>query len=190
MNEAIMRTSQMSPSCDRGAAVMNGRCSAAIAAACSSLIPFLFSAVACHAQTAAPSQPEVALVRTTFTLGAAVFTIFLPQAAVVEGTAIPGKVYIDFRKNTRDQQMIVLTAALRNSDARYDQKTRLRSGGQLQYRTDEDTGGGSSGAIAELSGQLEIVGLGISVMCTDQDKFYPKSEWCLPYLDRLETAQR
>lgn len=189
MSEATMHASRGLSFCFRGAASMNQRRKAAIAAACPGLILFLFGAVACIAQTAATPQPQAALVRTTFALGGTSFTIFLPPAAVVEDSSVPGEVLIDFRKNTRDQRMIVLTMAPYNSDVRYDQKTRLMSDGQLQYRTDDDTGGGSSGAIAELSGRLEIGGLVVSVKCTDQDKFYPKTEWCLPYLDHLEVVQ-
>lgn len=186
MSEAIMRASRLMSFCARGTAVVNVHRKAAVAAACL----FIFGAVACHAQTAAPPRPQAALVRTTFTLGGTTFAIFLPPAAVVDDSTVPDTVYIDFRKNTRDQRMIVLTTASRNSDARYDQKARLTNGAQLQYRTDGNIGGGSSGAIAELAGRLEIGPLVISVECTDQDKFYPKTEWCLPYLDRLETAQR
>jgi hypothetical protein len=186
MTESIMRASRLMSCSACGVAVMNGRRKAAVAAACL----FIFGAVACHAQTAVPRQPQAALVRTTFMLGGTSFAIFLPSAAVLEDSTVPRRIYIDFRKNTRDQRTIIFTAASRNSDALYDQKARLMNGGQLQYRTDPNTGGGSSGAIAELSGRLEIGGLVIWVECTDQDKYYPKTEWCLPYLNRLEIVQR
>jgi hypothetical protein len=175
---------------------MSIRSNAALAMWCPKffiVILLLLCASGCDDQTAVPVTPapsEPTLARMTFTLGGTSFAIFLPETATIHSPVSPDKVYIDLRKNSREQRVLILTTAPHDPGASYDQKKTLTNGGHLEYRTEDDTGGGMSGLIAELTGRMKIGSLVISVECTDQAKWSRKPEFCLPYLDRLEIVER
>ena len=176
---------------------MSIRSNAALAMWCPKffiVIVLLLCASGCDDQTAVPATPAPSaptLARMTFILGGKSFAIFLPEASVVDDSSSPGKVYIDPRKSTRLERVLILAIAPPGPGASYDQKFKLTKGGNLKYRTVDNTGGGSGGPIAQLTGQMEIGLLVLSVECTDQNELLSREpNWCLPYLDRLEIVER
>lgn len=138
---------------------------------------------------AQPSTPATtALARKVFTLGGTPFVLFLPEAATVRISASENTITFDLTKGMRLERQLVLATAPREIVA--GRKVLLRNGARLEYAIDDNTGGGSGGPIAALSGRMEIGAHALSVRCTDQDEGSREPDWCLRYLDRLEIVQR
>ena len=138
----------------------------------------------------ATARPTTTLARMTFTLGGASLAIFLPEAAVVHNLTGRDKIYIDLTKGKRLERWLILQTAPHGPGANYDKTMILTNGGHLEYRTEDNTGGGSGGPVAELRGRMEVGSLILAVTCTDQDEGSREPDWCLPYLSGLEIVER
>jgi hypothetical protein len=123
----------------------------------------------------------------TFTLGAVSFATRLPAKAALQVSADARSVIIrDLTKSTRLDRSLVLTLDARA--ARFDRTVRLRDGNSLAFRENDDTGGGSGGPTAELSGMMTLGNVPLFVTCTDQDEWSRDPRWCLPILEELRIA--
>jgi hypothetical protein len=123
----------------------------------------------------------------TFTLGAVSFATRLPAKAVLQASADARSVIIrDLSKSTRLDRSLVLTLDARA--ARFDRTVRLRDGNRLAFRENDDTGGGSGGPTAELSGMMALGNVPLFVTCTDQGEWSRDPRWCLPILEELKIA--
>jgi hypothetical protein len=114
----------------------------------------------------------------------------LPETATVR--MLPGsqQATIDLTKGQRLERFLRLEMTNAVRSLSFDHVAQMHNGGRLSYSIDDDTGGGSGGPIAALTGRLEIGPLAIAITCTDQDELYRHPDWCLPYLDRLELVKR
>ena len=137
-----------------------------------------------------PALPERALARLTFTLDGTSFAIFLPEAAIVSNSASGHEVRFALTKGKRLERLLVLAITSAAIDVGDHPKVMLANGARLEYQVKDDTGGGSGGPVAELIGRMNIGSLVLSVRCTDQEKSGRESDWCLPYLSRLEILAR
>ena len=130
---------------------------------------------------------DAKLVRRTFTLGGTSFAVVVPEAAVV--SQFGDQVRFDLSKNRRVQGCSVATVPTAGSVAAHDQRDVLANGARLEYRIAHDTGGGSGGPHAELSGRMEIGSHVLWVNSWDQNEGYRYPGWCVPYLARLEIVE-
>lgn len=143
-----------------------------------------------HRALPAGRQADTPLSRLTFTLGATLFAIDLPQAAEIRDFGDPSAVTIyDFTRGQRLQRQIRIATTRRESSA--NDRTMALAGGRLDYQVTDNIGGGSGGPIGELTGRLQLGSRVLFVECTDQDGLgYTHPDWCLRYLDRLEILSR
>jgi len=126
------------------------------------------------------------LERADFMLGDVRYHILLPRGTRVQ---LPrGQVHsVTFwhPQSTRLLRNFTLGAALGESDARYAGTGTLSNGAVLRYNIDDDYGGGSGGAEAELKGRLEMGARALAVTCHDQSEWHLQPDWCVPYLHHL-----
>jgi hypothetical protein len=147
--------------------------------------------LAVHAQqTEPPAHPAATLARMTFKLGETSFAIFLPTDAVVRTSAGEQKITIDLTKGRRLERFLILAIIPHEPGMIYDRTAVTATGGRLVFQVKDNTGGGSGGPVAELTGRMDIGSIALSVTCTDQDEWSRKPDWCLPYLNRLEIVER
>ena len=122
-----------------------------------------------------------------FTLGAVSYATRLPAKAVLQASADTRSVTIrDLSESMRLERTLVLTLDARA--AKFDRTVRLRDGNSLTFREDDDTGGGSGGPTAELSGMMTLGNVPLFVTCTDQGEWSRDPRWCLPILEELKIA--
>ena len=133
--------------------------------------------------------PTPALVRSLFTLGGWSFAINLPGAARVSHPNGQGVVF-NLAKGGRLQRTVEFRAGVQRADGPRYPTVVLPNGGRFAYEMNDNTGGGSGGPIAELTGHLEFGSLTISVTCTDQNEVGREPAWCVPYLGNLEVLAR
>ena len=93
-------------------------------------------------------------------------------------------------KGGRLQRTVEFAAVEQRVDGPRTPTVVLRNGGRFTYVVEENTGGGSGGPIAELTGRLELGLLTISVTCTAQNRGGREPAWCVPYLGNLEILAR
>jgi len=134
-------------------------------------------------------QADAPLSHLTFTLGATLFAIDLPEKAEIRDFGDPSAVTVyDFTRGERLQRQIRIATAGRESSV--NDRTMPLAGGRLDYQVTDNIGGGSGGPIGELTGRLQLGSRILLVECTDQDGLgYTHPDWCLPYLDRLEIVR-
>jgi hypothetical protein len=127
--------------------------------------------------------------RVEFALAGNALAVSLPEPFSKRIRVSNGEVVIDFAKNMRLQRLLILKHGARPAGGPLGPKRELRNGARLSYRIDDDTGGGSGGAIAELNGVLEIGAIEMVVTCTDQSEWGGDPEWCLPTLASIELVK-
>jgi hypothetical protein len=123
----------------------------------------------------------------SFALGAVTYATRVPAKAALQPSIDGRSVTIrDLSKSMRLDRALVLT--LDAGAARFDRIARLADGNSLAYREDDDTGGGSGGPTAELTGMMVLGNVPIFVTCTDQGELSRDPRWCLPILEELKIA--
>jgi hypothetical protein len=153
--------------------------------ACALALLLAVSAVRAHA----PADPA-GLRRAVFALGDERYRILLPQrAALVPASGQVQHVVIRDESKSKRLERLLLLGRKRRADTGLDRTVTLAGGGILRYRIDIDTGGGSGGPVAELTGWLQLGTRSLGVICTDQDELLREPEWCIPYLHHLEPVE-
>jgi hypothetical protein len=134
----------------------------------------------------ASRSPAQAPAATTFTVEGATFSIGLPPGARLQPLA-SGQVGItvDLARGRRLQRTLELTARGQRGQDSFDRTYALVAGGRLDYRIEDNTGGGSGGPIAELSGRLRIADRELRLVCTEQDEIARRFDWCLAAISSL-----
>ena len=145
-----------------------------------------FSTMWSHIATAQQRSSESSVVPIAFKLDQEYFVIFLPTTATTSNLA--GQVAFDLTKGKRLQRSLHFSTAV-GKDAGDSHHLQMASGSLLEYQIKDDTGGGSGGPIAELTGIMQIGTHRLAVTCTDQDEWGREPDWCLPYLNFLVVAK-
>lgn len=141
------------------------------------------SAAAFGWQTLQPVAPAEGI-RLSFPLDGTRMSMVPPRGArLIEGDPVQ----VVLGATTRTPHVMELSGG--NPQHTHPDSTRLANG-RLHY-TIEDHEGGSGGAYATLSGdiQLDDTDITIGVTCTAQSEFTPDPRWCLPYLASLRPGR-
>lgn len=106
-----------------------------------------------------------------------------------QSTADIGGGVVRITTNPGRRQVRDLTLAIAGKpEAGLGHARHLASGFRLDYRVDEDAGGGSGGAEATLVGVIDLGPAAtqrLAVTCGDQSEFTPDPTWCLELLERV-----
>jgi len=146
--------------------------------------------VGSHAALAQQGASDTPLARMTFKLDGEYFVIFLPKSARHATAGISAnRVAFNLTKGQRLQRSLDLATA-DETGAEFAHRLQMTSGSLLEFQVKDNTGGGSGGPIAELTGRMKVGMHVLSVLCTDQDELNREPDWCLPYLNSLEIARR
>jgi Tse3 toxin immunity protein Tsi3 len=108
----------------------------------------------------------------------------LPKPARVRNS--DNEINIDLTKGQRLQRNLIFTTAPVQPDVGNRRRGVLANTGILEYAIEDNTGGGSGGPIAGLTGRIQIGSNAFTVKCTDQEEISREADWCLSYLNRLE----
>jgi hypothetical protein len=150
---------------------------------CRILIAVLIFSTMWSPIAAAQKRPsESSVVPIAFKLDQEYFVILLPTTTTMSNPV--GQVAFDLTKERRLQRSLHFATAVGN-DTGYSHQLQMTSGSVLKFQIKDDTGGGSGGAIAELTGIMQIGAQHLAVTCTDQDEWRREPDWCLPYLNFL-----
>ena len=161
-----------------------------------SFIELVFGAVvllslASQAQQSAPSlTTNPTLEKMPFKVNGTSFVISMPREGVIIDVTGGQKVTFDLTKGGRLERALIIGKAGAAPSVSYTRRMILKNGGELAYRVNDDTGGGSGGPIAELAGQLKFGSVILSITCTDQEKGGREADWCLTYLGTLEITKQ
>jgi len=139
-----------------------------------------------HIATAQHRPSESSVVPMAFKLDQEYFVIMLPTSTAMSN--LVGQVAFDLAKGKRLQRSLHFATAV-GDDAGYSHQLQMTSGSVLKFQIRDDTGGGSGGPIAELTGIMKIGTHHLAVTCTDQDEWRREPDWCLPYLNFLVVAK-
>ena len=145
-----------------------------------------FSTMWSHIATAQQRPSESSVVPIAFKLDREYFVILLPATTTMSN--LVGQVAFDLTKGRRLQRSLHFATAVGN-DTGYSHQLQMASDSVLQFQIKDNTGGGSGGPIAELTGIMQIGTRRLAVTCTDQDEWSREPDWCLPYLNFLVVAK-
>jgi hypothetical protein len=145
-----------------------------------------FSTMWSHIATAQQRPSDTSVVSIAFRLDDEYFVILLPSTATTSN--LVGQVAFDLTKGRRLQRSLHLATSVGNETG-YSHRLQMNSGSILEFQIKDNTGGGSGGPIAELTGIMQIGTHRLAVTCTDQDEWRREPDWCLPYLNFLVVAK-
>lgn len=144
----------------------------------------------CHAAFAQQDASDTLLARKIFKLDGEYFEISLPKSARYATASISvNRVAFSLTKGNRLERSLHLATA-DEPGAEFTHRLQMTSGSLLEYQMKDNTGGGSGGPIAELTGRMKVGTHYLSVLCTDHDELDREPGWCLPYLNGLVATKR